>query len=70
MFYASTTYILLEATKKSYILPEECYGILLLFEQQNWDIQWCFMGDFNVILETHKYKGHHNNPDRMPIKYF
>lgn len=37
--------------------------------QSNNQIPWCFMGDFNVILGTHEYRGNFI-PDKVPIEDF
>jgi hypothetical protein len=37
--------------------------------QSQYDLPWCFIGDFNVILGAHEYRGRFS-PARLPMEEF
>jgi hypothetical protein len=52
----------------NYLTRRNLWNELNLLQSQH-DLPWCFMGDFNVILGAHEYRGSFS-PARLPIEDF
>jgi len=57
-----------EYASTCYLKRRELWNSLNLIQQQQ-NIPWCFMGDFNSIMGAHEHRGFHS-PARAPIEDF